>query len=106
MGLLGCSQLAYYTWDKHWLERYTLMPQLLGGFTWSLARVGEWIETKSAEFKGWLCLPACGFCGAAAFYQTADPALRESGTQLWAPYLPANASFGSFWHLGGAAGRV
>ena len=52
MVLLGCSLLAYYTWDKHWLVRYTLMPLLLGGFTWSLAGVGAWIETKSAEFKG------------------------------------------------------
>jgi len=58
MVLLGCSLLAYYTWDKHWLVRYTLMPLLLGGFTWSLAGVGKWIETKSAEFRG----PAL-FCG-------------------------------------------
>ena len=52
MVLLGSSLLAYYTWDKHWLVRYTLMPLLLGGFTWSLAGVGSWIEKKSAEFRG------------------------------------------------------
>ena len=52
MVILGSSLLAYYTWDKHWLVRYTLMPLLLGGFTWSLAGVGNWIEKRSAEFKG------------------------------------------------------
>jgi hypothetical protein len=52
MVILGCSLLAYYTWDKHWLVRYTLMPLLLGGATWSLAAVGDWIERKSADFKG------------------------------------------------------
>ena len=52
MVILGSSLLAYYTWDKHWLVRYTLMPLLLAGFTWSLAWVGDWIEKKSAEFKG------------------------------------------------------
>ena len=50
MVILGSSLLAYYTWDKHWLVRYTVMPMLLGGFTWSLAKVGDWIETKSREF--------------------------------------------------------
>jgi len=50
MVILGSSLLAYYTWDKHWLVRYTVMPLLLGGFTWSLAKVGDWIEHKSREF--------------------------------------------------------
>jgi hypothetical protein len=52
MVILGSSLLAYYTWDKHWLVRYTIMPLLLGGFTWSLAKVGDWIEHKSREFAG------------------------------------------------------
>jgi len=52
MVILGSSLLAYYTWDKHWLVRYTIMPLLLGGFTWSLAKVGDWIEHKSREFTG------------------------------------------------------
>jgi hypothetical protein len=52
MVILGSSLLAYYTWDKHWLVRYTLMPLLLGAFTWSLAGMGNWIERRSAEFKG------------------------------------------------------
>ncbi|HXU76648.1 MAG TPA: hypothetical protein VN794_08765, partial [Methylomirabilota bacterium] len=51
MVILGSSLLAYYTWDKHWLVRYTIMPVLLGLFTWSLAAAGRWIEKKGAEFK-------------------------------------------------------
>src|SRR5205814_9787190 len=52
MVILGSSLLAYYTWDKHWLVRYTIMPALLALFTWSLAGAGSWIEKRSAEFKG------------------------------------------------------
>ena len=52
MVILGSSLLAYYTWDKHWLLRYTIMPSLLALFTWSLAGVGRWIEKRSEEFKG------------------------------------------------------
>jgi len=51
MVILGSSLLAYYTWDKHWLIRYTIMPALLGLFTWSLAGAGRWIEKKGSEFK-------------------------------------------------------
>jgi hypothetical protein len=51
MVILGSSLLAYYTWDKHWLVRYTIMPALLAIFTWSLAGAGRWIEKKDAEFK-------------------------------------------------------
>jgi len=52
MVLVGSSLLAYYTWDKHWLIRYTLMPSLLGAFTAALAWMGGWIERKDAQFKG------------------------------------------------------
>jgi len=52
MVILGSSLLAYYTWDKHWLVRYTIMPALLALFTWSLAGAGSWLERKGAEFKG------------------------------------------------------
>jgi hypothetical protein len=52
MVILGSSLLAYYTWDKHWLVRYTIMPALLALFTWSLAGAGGWLERKGAEFKG------------------------------------------------------
>ena len=51
MVILGSSLLAYYTWDKHWLVRYTIMPALLAIFTWSLAGAGRWIEKKENEFK-------------------------------------------------------
>src|SRR5215831_12444389 len=51
MVILGSSLLAYYTWDKHWLVRYTIMPALLALFTWSLAGMGGWIEKKGAEFE-------------------------------------------------------
>jgi len=50
MVILGSSLLAYYTWDKHWLVRYTIMPSLLALFTWSLAGAGRWIEKKGNEF--------------------------------------------------------
>jgi hypothetical protein len=52
MVLVGSSLLGYYTWDKHWLIRYTLMPSLLGVFTAALAWMGGWIERKDAQFKG------------------------------------------------------
>jgi hypothetical protein len=51
MVILGSSLLAYYTWDKHWLVRYTIMPSLLALFTWALAGVGTWIEKRGGEFK-------------------------------------------------------
>lgn len=51
MVIAGSSLVAFYTWDKHWLVRYTIMPALLAFFTWSLARVGGWIETRDATFK-------------------------------------------------------
>ncbi|MBI2192315.1 MAG: hypothetical protein HYU36_10055 [Planctomycetes bacterium] len=52
MVIVGSSLLAYYTWDKHWLVRYTVMPALLGLFTASLARAGGWIERKDSSFRG------------------------------------------------------
>jgi len=52
MVLVGSSLLAYYTWDKHWLIRYTLMPALLGAFTGTLSWMGGWIERKDQQFKG------------------------------------------------------
>jgi hypothetical protein len=52
MVLVGSSLLAYYTWDKGWLIRYTIMPSLLGAFTMALAWLGGWIERKDATLKG------------------------------------------------------
>ncbi len=52
MFLVGSSVVAYYTWDKHWAIRYTLMPALLGFFTAMLAWAGAWIEKRDAQYKG------------------------------------------------------
>lgn len=52
MVVVGSSLLAFYTWDKHWLLRYTILPLLLGGFTGSLARIASWIESRDAKLKG------------------------------------------------------
>ena len=52
MVIVGSSLLAYYTWDKHWWLRYTIMPILLGSFTVALTRVGSWIEKQGQRFKG------------------------------------------------------
>jgi hypothetical protein len=52
MVIVGSSLLAYYTWDKHWLLRYTIMPALLALFTWTLAAAGSWIEKKDRQFRG------------------------------------------------------
>lgn len=51
MVIVGSSLVAYYTWDKHWLVRYTIMPALLAFFTWALARAGQWIEERDPQFK-------------------------------------------------------
>jgi hypothetical protein len=51
MVLVGSSLLAYYTWDKAPIVRYTVMPALLGAFTMTLAWMGGWIERKDQEFK-------------------------------------------------------
>lgn len=52
MVVVGSSLLAFYTWDKHWLVRYTVLPALLAGFTAVLARIGSWLEKRQASFKG------------------------------------------------------
>lgn len=51
MVIVGASLLAYYTWDKAWWIRYTIMPALLGGFTWALAGLADWVERKGEEFR-------------------------------------------------------
>jgi hypothetical protein len=52
MVVVGSSLLAYYTWDKHWIVRYTILPVLLALFTSGLARLGDWIEKRDAGLKG------------------------------------------------------
>jgi hypothetical protein len=51
MVVVGSSLLAFYTWDKHWFVRYTILPALLAGFTALLARIGTWIEARGKTFK-------------------------------------------------------
>jgi hypothetical protein len=52
MVVVGSSLLAYYTWDKHWLWRYTIMPLLLASFTAALAGAGRWIAARGNQFRG------------------------------------------------------
>ena len=52
MVIAGASLLAFYTWDKHWLVRYTMMPTLLAAFTGALAWMASWIERKDEQFVG------------------------------------------------------
>ncbi len=51
MVLVGATLLGYYTWDKHWLLRYTIMPGLFAAFTAGLAGAGGWMERRDAAFK-------------------------------------------------------
>ncbi|MBI4345934.1 MAG: hypothetical protein HY553_03710, partial [Elusimicrobia bacterium] len=51
MVVVGSSLLAYYTWDKHWLARYTLLPLLLGSFTGGLGRLAGWMEGRERRLK-------------------------------------------------------
>jgi len=52
MVVVGSSLLAYFTWDRNWLLRYTIVPVLLGAFTATLARTASWLETKDKHFAG------------------------------------------------------
>ncbi|MBI3552496.1 MAG: hypothetical protein HY077_08250 [Elusimicrobia bacterium] len=52
MVVVGSSLLAFYTWDKHWFVRYTVLPALLAGLTALLARMGSWLERQSGKLKG------------------------------------------------------
>lgn len=50
MVIIGASLLAFYTWDKHWLVRYTVVPMLLAAFTATLAGLGRWMERRDESF--------------------------------------------------------
>ncbi|MDH3591573.1 MAG: hypothetical protein OER88_06825, partial [Planctomycetota bacterium] len=52
MVVVGASLLAYFTWDRHWLVRYTVLPVLLGGFTATLAWLGGWLERRDPTLTG------------------------------------------------------
>ncbi|MDZ4815972.1 MAG: hypothetical protein SGI71_06860 [Verrucomicrobiota bacterium] len=51
MVILGSSLVAFFTWDKHWLIRFTLVPALLAGFTGGLAAIGSWLERRDASLR-------------------------------------------------------
>ncbi|MFA6034163.1 MAG: hypothetical protein WC889_14790, partial [Myxococcota bacterium] len=46
MVVVGASLLAYFTWDTHWVVRYTIMPALLAFFTLSLPFMAGRIEKR------------------------------------------------------------
>ena len=52
MVVVGSSLLAYFTWDRNWLLRYTIVPVLLGAFTATLAVTASWLEKKDRHFAG------------------------------------------------------
>ena len=52
MVVVGSSLLAYFTWERNWLLRYTIVPVLLGGFTATLAVTAGWLEKKDRNFAG------------------------------------------------------
>ncbi len=52
MVLVGASLLAYYTWDREWYWRYSVMPALLAMLTMALGRTGAWLEERSESARG------------------------------------------------------
>ncbi len=50
--IAGASLLAYLTWDKSPLWRYTVMPGALLVFTVSLAELGAWLARRGEELRG------------------------------------------------------
>lgn len=51
MVLVGASLLAYFTWDTHWILRYTIMPSLLVLFTHALPFVAGKLEKRADELR-------------------------------------------------------
>ncbi|MBI4230680.1 MAG: hypothetical protein HY608_07575 [Planctomycetes bacterium] len=52
MVLAGSALLAYFTWDRHWLVRYGLLPAMLGGIAALLGRLGAWLQRRAETFEG------------------------------------------------------
>lgn len=52
MMVAGSSLLAYYTWDKHWILRYTIVPVIFGLFTAILAWAGNRLERMDKSLTG------------------------------------------------------
>ncbi|MCB9892134.1 MAG: hypothetical protein H6833_10840 [Planctomycetes bacterium] len=46
MVVAGASLVAYFTWDEHWLVRYSAIPGLLLGFTFLIARLATFLERR------------------------------------------------------------
>lgn len=46
MVIASSSLLAFLTWDRHWLLRYTIAPGLLGGVTLVLGWLGSMLEGR------------------------------------------------------------
>ena len=53
MVVVGSSLLAYFTWDRNWLLRYTIVPGLLGAFTATLAVTASWLEKTDPPLRGY-----------------------------------------------------
>ena len=52
MLLVGGSLVAYFTWTRHWLFRYTLVPGLFAFFTGGLGLVARWLERSDSKLSG------------------------------------------------------
>ena len=53
MVVVGSSLLAYFTWDRNWLLRYTIVPGLLGGLHGRRSAVtASWLEKTDRRFAG------------------------------------------------------
>ncbi|MGE0708206.1 MAG: hypothetical protein AB7N76_01075 [Planctomycetota bacterium] len=52
MVLVGASLLAYFTWDKSPLLRYSVMPAMLLGFTLALGEAGHRMGRAKAQLRG------------------------------------------------------
>jgi len=51
MAVVGASLLAYFTWDRHWVLRYTIMPSLLALFTLALPHLAGRIERRFESLR-------------------------------------------------------
>jgi len=51
MVVVGASLLAYFTWDKHWVLRYTIMPSVLALFTLGLGTTGVRLARRAIELR-------------------------------------------------------
>lgn len=57
----GSAILAYFTWEKHWIWRFTVLPLTLALLTWFLAWAGRWLQRRDESLRG----TAAVLCGLA-----------------------------------------